>query len=132
MFIRSFVLPAVAILGAARGVAGEAAKAPAPGPVASQPAAAVPVPPPGMHRYMVVRTFPAGALDGLDAAGKTQVNKTNALSSVRWVESFANADKTRTFCIYEGPSEKAIREAAAANKIPVDEVVEIPLVLNPR
>jgi hypothetical protein len=132
MSLRSLVLPAVAVLTAAGAVAGETAKAPATPAVASQPAAAVPVPPAGMHRYMVVRTFPAGALDGLDAAGKKQVNETNARSSVRWVESFANTDKTKTFCIYEGPSEKAIREAAAANKIPVDEVVEISLVLSPK
>jgi hypothetical protein len=112
------------------GVAGaEAAKVPA---AAAQPAPAVPAPAPGMHRFMVVRTFPAGALDGLDAAGKKQVNEKNAAQSVRWVHSYANADKTKTFCIYEGPTEAAVRAAAAANKIPVDYVVEIPVVLSPR
>jgi hypothetical protein len=48
------------------------------------------------------------------------------------VHSYANADKTKTFCIYEGPSEKAIRDAADANKIPVDSIVEIPVVLEPQ
>jgi uncharacterized protein DUF4242 len=118
----SLVVPA---LGAA-----EAAKAAVA--TKAQPAPAVPVPAPGMHRYMVVRTFPAGALDGLDTAGKKQVNDKNAAQSVRWVHSFANADKTKTFCIYEGPSEKAVRDAADANKIPVDYIVEIPVVLTPR
>jgi len=50
----------------------------------------------------------------------------------RWVYSYANADKTKTFCIYEGPDEKSIRQAASANKIPVDYIVEIPVVLTPR
>jgi hypothetical protein len=99
---------------------------------ASDPAKAVPTPAPGMRRFMVVRTFPAGALEGLDAAGKKQVNATNATQQVRWVHSYANADKTKTFCIYEGPSEKAIRDAADANKIPVDSIVEIPVVLEPQ
>jgi hypothetical protein len=99
-------------------------------PVAKQANAAQPAP--KVHRYLIERTFPAGALAGLDAATKAKVNNNNASLGVRWVHSYANADKTKTFCIYEGPSEKAIRDAAAANKIPVDSVVEIPVVLEPR
>jgi hypothetical protein len=99
---------------------------------AADPAPAVAAPKPGMKRFMVVRTFPAGALAGLDAAGKKAVNETNSSKAVRWIHSYANADKTKTFCIYEGPDEKAIRDAAGANKIPVDYIVEIPVVLSPR
>jgi hypothetical protein len=122
-------MPAVAVLAAAAAIAGDAKGTPS---STADPAPAVPVPAPGMHRYMVVRTFPAGALEGLDSAGKKQVNETNAKSTVRWIHSYANADKTKTFCIYEGPSEQAVRDAATANKIPVDYIVEIPVVLNPR
>ena len=100
--------------------------------VAADSAPAVRAPAPGMRRFMVVRTFPAGALAGLDAAGKKAVNKCNSQHGVRWVHSYANADKTKTFCIYDGPSEKAIQDAANANKIPVDYIVEIPVVLRPR
>ncbi len=95
-------------------------------------APAVPAPKPGLKRFMVVRTFAPGALAGLDAEGKKQVNKTNASEKVRWVYSYANADKTKTFCIYEGPDEKSIRQAASANKIPLDYIVEVPVVLSPR
>jgi len=127
MRLRSTVLPVlVALAVPAAAWAAEAAKA------AAEPAPAVPAPKPGMHRYMVVRTFAPGALAGLDAEGKKQVNKTNASEKVRWVYSYANADKTKTFCIYEGPDEKSIRQAASANKIPVDYIVEIPVVLTPR
>jgi hypothetical protein len=97
--------------------------------VAADASPAAPAPKPGMHRYMVLRTFPAGALDGLDAAGKKAVNACNATKGVRWVYSYANADKTKTFCIYDGPNEQAIRDAAAGNKIPVDAIYEIPVVL---
>jgi Protein of unknown function (DUF4242) len=85
-----------------------------------------------MHRYMVERTFPAGALDGLDAATKKKVNANNATVGVRWVQSYANADKTKTFCIYDGPSESAIRKAAALNSLPVDSVTEVPVTLSPK
>jgi len=86
---------------------------------------------PATHRFLIERTFPAGALDGLDAAGKKKINATNAQYGVRWLLSYANAGKTRTFCIYEGPSEAAVRDAARANKIPVDSVTEVPATLLP-
>lgn len=92
-------------------------------------APAVPLPAKGMHRFMVVRTFPPGALSGLDAKAKKGVNRCNLEHGVHWVYSFANADRTKTFCIYDGPNEQAIRDAAAANKIPVDDIIEIPVVL---
>lgn len=85
-----------------------------------------------VHRYLVERTFPAGALKGLDAATKKKVNATNASVGVRWVTSYANADETRTFCVYEGPSEAAVREAAALNKLPVDSITEVPVTLLPK
>lgn len=83
------------------------------------------------HRFLIERTFAPGALDGLDAAGKIKINSTNARFGVRWVTSYANADKTKTYCIYEGPTEAAVREAATANGIPVDAVTEVPVTLSP-
>lgn len=83
----------------------------------------------GKHRYVVERTFPKGALDGLDAAAKAKVNQNNARYGVNWELSYANADKTKTYCIYDGPSEDAIRKAAAANNIPVDSITEVPVTL---
>jgi hypothetical protein len=85
-----------------------------------------------VHRYLIERTFPAGALKGLDAATKKKVNANNASVGVRWVQSYANADETKTFCVYEGPSEAAVRKAAELNKLPVDSVTEVPVTLSPK
>jgi hypothetical protein len=85
-----------------------------------------------MHRYLVERTFAPGALDGLNAAVKKKVNANNATVGVRWVQSFANADKTKTFCVYEGPSEAAVRKAAVLNALPVDTITEVPVTLSPK
>ena len=93
---------------------------------------APPVANPAVHRFLVERTFPPGALAGLDAATKRKVNANNSSVGVRWVQSYANADKTRTFCIYEGPSEAAVRKAAELNKLPVDSVTEVPVTLSPK
>jgi Protein of unknown function (DUF4242) len=87
--------------------------------------------PGGTHRYLIERTFPAGALDGLDAEAKARVNANNASVGVQWVKSFANADRTKTFCVYEGPSADAIRKAAALNNLPVDSITEVPVDLTP-
>jgi hypothetical protein len=83
------------------------------------------------HRYLVERTFPPGALAGLDAATKQKVNTNNASVGVHWVRSYANTDKTKTFCIYVGPSEAAVRKAAALNALPVDSITEVPVILLP-
>jgi Protein of unknown function (DUF4242) len=84
------------------------------------------------HRYLVERTFPPGALAGLDAATKKKVNANNASVGVRWVMSYANADETKTFCVYDGPSVVAVRKAAELNKLPVDSITEVPVTLSPK
>jgi hypothetical protein len=98
-----------------------------PGPTAS----ASPVGANARHTFVIERTFAPGALDGLDANAKARVNATNSKFGVNWVTSYANADQTRTYCIYEGPNEAAIRDAARANGIPVDSVTEVPTLLRP-
>ena len=79
------------------------------------------------HRYLVERTFPPGALDGVDAAAKKKVNDNNATLNVTWEKSYANADKTKTYCVYDGPSVAAIREAAKLSGMSADTVTEIPV-----
>jgi hypothetical protein len=81
---------------------------------------------PAQHRYLIERTFPAGALDGVDAAAKQKVNANNSTLDVTWEKSYANSNKTKLFCVYDGPSESAVREAAKINGLPVDVVIEIP------
>jgi Protein of unknown function (DUF4242) len=56
----------------------------------------------------------------------------NASVGVRWVQSYATADKTKTYCIYEGPNETAVRKAAKLNALPVDSVTEVPVTLLPK
>jgi hypothetical protein len=83
-------------------------------------------PAPVINRYLIERTFPAGALDGVDAAVKQKVNANNKSLGVTWEKSYANAEKTKTYCVYDGPSEAAVREAAKLNGLPVDNVTAIP------
>lgn len=84
-------------------------------------------PSPTQHRYLIERTFPEGALDGVDAAVKAKVNANNKSLGVAWEKSYANANKTKTYCIYNAPNENAVRDAAKLNGLPVDHIVEVPL-----
>ena len=88
-------------------------------------------PAPAAHRFLIERTFPVGALDGVDAAVKAKVNANNQTLGVNWEKSYANAEKTKTYCVYTGSSESAVREAAKLNGLPVDVVTEIPNDIKP-
>jgi len=99
---------------------------------AQTPPAATPEASTGTHRYIIERTFKPGSLDGLDAALKAKVNANNDKYGVHWLMSYANAEKTKTYCVYEGPSEAAIRKAATANGLPVDSITEVPVTLLPK
>jgi len=78
------------------------------------------------HRYLVERTFPVGALDGVDAATKKKVNANNKSLDVNWEKSYTNVDKTKTYCVYTAPSADAVRAAAKLNGMGADVVTEIP------
>ena len=81
-----------------------------------------------MPRYMVERTFPDGLNVPTNADGAQAcltIVGTNAGNGVTWVHSYVSADNTKTFCIYDGPDENAIRDAAQATGLPVDAVTKV-------
>ncbi|HME81893.1 MAG TPA: DUF4242 domain-containing protein [Candidatus Eremiobacteraceae bacterium] len=81
-----------------------------------------------MPRFMVERTFPKGLQIPTNDAGATAcmtVVGANAHEGVTWIHSYVNTDKTKTYCIYDGPDEAAVRKAALANSLPVDSVTEV-------
>ncbi|HEY1741210.1 MAG TPA: DUF4242 domain-containing protein [Acidimicrobiia bacterium] len=81
-----------------------------------------------MPRYLVERTFPGGLeIPTTDAGARTCVSvvENNAEEQVTWVTSYVAPDRTRTFCIYDGPNPDSIRRAADANGLPVDSITEV-------
>jgi hypothetical protein len=86
-----------------------------------------------MPRYIVERTFENGLDIPVNADGAgicLAVVGRNAEEGVTWVESFVTADKTKTFCVYDGPTPEAIRKTAERNSLPLDRISEVS-VLNP-
>jgi Protein of unknown function (DUF4242) len=84
-----------------------------------------------MRRFMIVSSFPPGALDNVDNATKRRTNTTNEANGARWIRSYATANRIGTFCVYEGIDEGSVRRAAAANGLPIDTVTEVPVDLLP-
>ena len=77
---------------------------------------------------MVERTFPSGLNVPTNDAGASaclSVVGNNAAERVTWVHSYVSKDKKKTYCIYDGPAEAAIRKAAQSNGLPVDSVSEV-------
>jgi hypothetical protein len=81
-----------------------------------------------MPRYLISRTFPGGLAIPAGAEGaeacRTVVER-NERSGVTWVHSYVSEDRTTTFCLYDGPTPEAIRQAATDNSLPVDRITEI-------
>lgn len=81
-----------------------------------------------MPRYLVERSFPDGLRIPLDDEGARAcmaVVDTNAESGVTWLHSYVSQDLRKTFCIYDGPSPEAIREAANNNNLPIDGITAV-------
>ena len=68
-----------------------------------------------MPRYIVERTFPDGLeIPATDQGAKTclGVIQNNAEEQVTWVTSYVSTDKTKTYCVYDAPSEELVRKHA--------------------
>lgn len=86
-----------------------------------------------MPRYIVQRTF----IDGLSITASPEgaqvcsvIAQGNSQFGVNWLHSYVSKDKTATFCVCDAPSPEAVRQAAKASDLPVDEITEV-TVLDP-
>ncbi len=82
-----------------------------------------------MPRYLVERTFTDdGLIIPMDETGAQiclSVVSNNAQYQVTWVHSYVSEDKLKTYCIYDGPSPEAIRQAARRSNLPIDRITEV-------
>lgn len=78
-----------------------------------------------MPRYLVERGFEGGLNVPMGSDGRTLFDgivKNNVTAGVTWVHSYVSEDRSKTFCVYDGPNAEAIRKAATANGLPVDRI----------
>lgn len=81
-----------------------------------------------MPRYIVERIFPDGLHIPMTSDGAESclgVVEGNAGNGVTWVHSYVNPQKTRTYCVYDGPDAESIRKAANSTRLPVERITEV-------
>jgi hypothetical protein len=44
---------------------------------------------------------------------------------VTWITTYVTTDRSRSFCIYDGPDPESIRKVAGLNGLPVDTVTPV-------
>ena len=76
-----------------------------------------------MPLFLIERNF-AEQLE-LTKEAAAAVKLINDDVGVSWLFSFLSADKKKTYCLYEGATAEAVREAARRANIPADSVVEV-------
>ncbi len=81
-----------------------------------------------LPRYLIERSFPNGLHIPVNEEGAQiccTVIKNNAEELVTWIHSYVTTDKTKTYCIYDGPNPDAVRRAAQVNGLPIDSITEV-------
>ena len=81
-----------------------------------------------MPRFVIERLFKEGleipaTSDGAQLCGS--VVQRNSQEGVTWLHSYVSGDHTRTYCVYDAPSQEAIMRAAERNNLPVSRITEV-------
>ena len=76
-----------------------------------------------MPLFLIERRFAEEV--NLDEAGVREVQQLNDEVGVTWLFSFLSADRRKSYCLYEAPSEEAIRIAARRANVPADVIVPV-------
>ena len=62
---------------------------------------------------------------GRTSIGAERSFDTNASEGVTWVHSYVVPSRTKSYCIYDGPTPESIRTAARRTGLPVDSITEV-------
>lgn len=76
-----------------------------------------------MPMFLVERSY-AFELE-LGADELSAIKEIGDMAGARWVASFLSADKRKTYCLYEAPSEEAIRQSIKFGLTPADAVIPV-------
>ncbi len=81
-----------------------------------------------MPRYLIERTFQ----DNIDLPGADHGDidrqafiENNTIDGVTWVYSYIDPNRKKSYCIYDAASPEALRSAAKRNRLPIDRITEI-------
>jgi hypothetical protein len=84
-----------------------------------------------MARYIIERSIPGLTRDQLFDAGRRSASALAGMPDIRWIRSYVSDVDGKIYCEYDAPSAEAIREHARRAGLPVDNISEIALEINP-
>jgi len=84
-----------------------------------------------MPRFVIERNVGALTREELDAAGRKSNQVLSEMEGVVWIRSYVSDTDGKIYCEYDAPNEEAIREHARRAGLPVDNISEIALEINP-
>jgi hypothetical protein len=76
-----------------------------------------------MPMFLVERSF-AYELE-LSDDDLSNIREVGDMAGARWVASFLSADKRKTYCLYEAPSEEEIRRSIKFGLTPADAIIPV-------
>ena len=76
-----------------------------------------------MPMFLVERSY-AFELE-LSADDLSAIKEVGDMAGARWVASFLSADKRKSYCLYEAPTEAAIRRSIKFGLTPADAIIPI-------
>jgi len=76
-----------------------------------------------MPLFLVERSY-AFELE-LSADDVSAIEEISDVAGARWVSSFLSADRRKTYCLYEAPSEEAIRRSIKLGLTPADAIIPV-------
>jgi len=76
-----------------------------------------------MPLFLIERNFAEKLEISKEAAAAVKLINDDV--GVSWLFSFLSADKKKTYCLYEGATAEAVREAARRANLPADSVIEV-------
>ena len=81
-----------------------------------------------MTKFLIERKFHVGEADMPEVSRRSKRIAIDSYPEITWLHSHVVVDSAgtvKTYCIYDGPNEDAIRQAAERNGLPVDTVVPV-------
>lgn len=85
-----------------------------------------------MPRYIIERTVGSLTEKELNAAGRKSKEVVAGMPGVIWIRSYVSDAEGKIYCEYDAPNEEAIREHARRAGLPVDNISEVSLEINPQ
>ena len=84
-----------------------------------------------MPRYIIERNVGPLTVEEIDSGSRKSNDVLAGMPGVVWIRSYISHAEGKIYCEYDAPDQESLREHARRAGIPVDQISEIALEINP-